>query len=158
MPVDFLRSKRAKRELHVSLAYSPPVRTTRLVYQATKINFRLVKGESLEKVAQHFDREMQKDKDTLNDASISNRTISAQQRDKGTVQSSYWEFKQLNPSEKWFVVVTRQDREWGKTLCSEAESYALVVTVTDKDNLEAQLYTEIQVQIREKERIQARIS
>lgn len=158
LPVDFLRSKRAKRELHVSLAYSPPVRTTRLEYLATKINFRLVKGESLEKVAQHFDREMQKDKDTLNDASISNRTISAQQRDKGTVQSSYWEFKQLNPSEKWFVVVTRQDREWGKTLCSEEESYALVVTVMDKDNLEAQLYTEIQVQIREKERIQARIS
>lgn len=99
---------------------------------------------------------MQKDKDTLNDAATSNRTISAQQRDKGTVQSSYWELKQLKPSEKWFVVVTRQDREWGKTMCSEEEPYALVVTIMDKDNLEAQLYTQIQVQIREKERIQAR--
>ncbi|HAT9718743.1 S8 family peptidase [Legionella pneumophila serogroup 1] len=158
LPVDFLRSKRAKRELRVSLAYSPPVRTTRLEYLATKITFRLVKGKSLEEVAQHFDREMQKEKDTLNDASTSNRTISAQQRDKGTVQSSYWELKQLNPSEKWFVVVIRQDREWGKPLCLEEEPYALVVTVMDKDNLEAQLYTQIQLRIRELERVQARIN
>ena len=44
LPEAFLRSNRATRQLRVTLAYCPPVRTTRLDYVATKISFRLVRG------------------------------------------------------------------------------------------------------------------
>lgn len=152
LPETFLRSQRAKRELRVTLAFSPPVRTTRLEYTATNITYRLVKGASLGEIQQHFNNDTRDEAEARNDDSTPNRIITSQQRDKGTVQSSLWDLKQLKPSEKWFVVVTRQDRDWGSNLCLEEEPYALIVTVTDKDNLEAQLYTQIQVRIREQER------
>lgn len=155
LPEPFLRSSRAKREIRVSLAYSPPVRTTRLDYVATKIFFRLVKGTSLKEVQKSFNHSTQVDTETRNDDSTSNRTVSAQLRGKGTVQASVWEFRQLSPKVKWFVVVTRQDRpDWGEELCLEEETYALVVTVTDRDNADARLYTQIQnrIQIQEQER------
>src|SRR5690606_33230240 len=138
-----LRSQRAAREIRVTLAYCPAVRTTRLDYVATKIHFRLVKGESLEAVQRHFNHETQGETDTRNDDATGNRDITAELRSKGTVQSSTWRMKQRNPNEKWFVVVTRQDRDWGEALSLEQEDYALVVTVTDRENEHAQLYTQI---------------
>lgn len=143
LPPEYLRSQRATRELRVTLAFSPAVRTTRLDYAATRINFRLVRGASLGEVQAHFNYETQGETEPRNDDAVGNRDISAQIRDKGTVQSSTWTFRSRNPNEKWFVVVTRQDREWGGALSLEREHYALVVTVTDRDNEHAQLYTQI---------------
>ena len=90
------------------------------------------------------------------------RIISSQIRDKGTVQTSIWLPKRLDPNYKWFVVVTRQDRgDWGESISLEQEPYALVVTVTDKDNLESRLYTEIrqriEEQVRERERTRVQV-
>ncbi|MDP8831524.1 S8 family peptidase, partial [Serratia marcescens] len=157
LPASFLRRQRATRELHITLAYTPAVRTTRLDYTATQISYRLVKGTSLQNVQRYFNHNTQVDTTTRNDDSTSNRDITAQQRDHGTVQSSSWTFKQRSPDEKWFVVVTRNDREWGTPLNSALESYALVITATDRENAEANLYSEIQVRIREQERARARV-
>lgn len=66
----------------------------------------------------------------------------------GTVQSSRWTFKRGKPGEKWFVVVVRQDRDWNPS-AAEKEQYSLVVTVADRDNERAQLYTQIQTRINE---------
>jgi len=131
LPESYLRSNRATRQLRVTLAYCPPVKTTRMEYIATKINFRVVKGTTLEKVQRHFNQALKKDVDTINDSSTTNRQISSTEREKSTVQSSIWQFKQLSPKHKWFVVVTRQDKEWGIPLCNEVEDYALIVTVRD---------------------------
>jgi len=158
LPATFLRTNRASRELRVTLAYSPPVRTTRQEYTATRMNFRLIKGQSLEEVEQHFNHDVQDETETRNDDATPNRNISTQIRDKGTVQSSVWHFKQRNPDEKWFVVVTRQDRDWGDiSPCLVQEHYALVVTVTDRENEQAQLYTEIRLRIQEQEHVRARV-
>lgn len=156
-PVSFLRSQRSTREIRITLAYSPAVRTTRLDYTATRISFRLVKGRSLNEVQASFNHQTQNETETRADDAQTNRTVSAQQRERGTVQSSVWTFRQRNPDEKWFIVITRQDRDWGEAFSSEQEPYALVVTATDRDNEQAQLYTQIQAQIREQERVRARI-
>lgn len=156
-PASFLRSQRATREIRITLAYSPAVRTTRLDYTATRIGFRLVKGRSLDEVQTSFNHQTQSETETRSDDAQTNRVVSAQQRERGTVQSSVWTFRQRNPDEKWFIVVTRQDRDWGEAFSSEQEPYALVVTATDRDNEQAQLYTQIQAQIREQERARARI-
>jgi hypothetical protein len=157
LPATYLRTNRVTRELRITLAYSPLVSTTRLDYTATRISYRLVKGDSLEKVQLHFNQKTQGDAETLNDSATPNRDISSQLRDKGTVQSSTWSFRQLKPTDKWFVVVTRNDREWGIAMCLEQERYALVITVADRDNQQAQLYTEIRQRIQEKERIRSQI-
>lgn len=158
LPASFLRSKRVTRQLRVALAYCPPVRTTRVDYVATKISYRLVKGRSLAEVQRHFNQALKKDVEkTIPDAAHANRKITSQEREKGTVQSSVWEFRQLSPYDKWFVVVTRQDKDWGTLLCKEAEDYALVVTVSDRENHEIQLYTQIQARISEQVRVRARL-
>jgi hypothetical protein len=163
LPASYLRGARAVRELSVTLAYSPAVRTTRLDYLATQISYRLVKGKSLDEVQASFNKDTQEEADARNDDACSNRDISAQQRSRGTVQSSKWTFKQRDPKEKWFVVVIRQDREWNHQDVLDQEPYALVVTVADRDNEQAQLYTEIQtiielqVQAREEARQRATI-
>ncbi|MCU1762829.1 S8 family peptidase [Pseudomonas sp. 14P_8.1_Bac3] len=162
LPASYLRRTKGIRELSVTLAYSPAVRTTRLDYLATQISYRLVKGESLEAVQKFFNHDNQDEAKTRNDDATLNRDISAQLRSRGTVQSSRWTFKQRNPAEKWFVVVTRQDKEWNHPDVLDKEPYALVVTVADRDNERAQLYTEIQatiaqqVQAREQVRQEAR--
>lgn len=143
LPEDYLRSARGTRELSITLAYSPVVRTTRIEYLATQIYYRLVIGTSLEEVQKHFSQEMKKATDVLKEAKSTNRDISAQMRNHGTVQSSRWTFKQGKPGEKWFVVVVRQDRDWNPS-AAEKEQYSLVVTVADRDNEQAQLYTQIQ--------------
>lgn len=81
---------------------------------ATKMSFRLVKDQSLESVQKHFNHDTQDETKTRNDDATNNRDISADLRSKGTVQSSTWRIKQPKPSEKWFVVITRQDRDWGE--------------------------------------------
>lgn len=158
LPDSFLRSKRVTRSLRVTLAYNPPVRTTRLDYMATKISFRLVKGATLEEVQKHFNQDHKNNVETIPDSRAADRTITSQQREKGTLQSSVWKFKQLKPAEKWFVVVTRQDKEWGSAQCAELENYALVVTVSDRENQQAELYVQVQDRIRAQARIRARVS
>lgn len=157
LPEDFLRTKTATRELRVSLCYSPAVRTTRLEYKASKIIFNLIKGSSLDDVQKNFHKKMEKENKKLGDTSTGNREISMELRNKGTAQCSHWNFKQLSPKYKWFVVVTRQDAfGWGDTLNLEDESYSLVVTVTDRESEEAQLYAQISQQIEIKQRVRAR--
>lgn len=155
LPEDFLRSQRSFREIRVTLAYSPAVRTTRLDYKASRLIYNLVKGSSLEEVERHFNKNTQKDEKKIGDSSHSNRIISSEMRGKGTVQSSTWELKQLSPKYKWFVVVTRQDQPWGEDINSNLEGFALVVTVTDRENEEARLYSQINQRIQEKLQIKA---
>ncbi len=157
LPPDFLRSQRVAREIRVTLAYCPAVRTTRLDYVATKMHFRLVKDSSLEAVQRFFNHDTQEETETRNDDATSNRDISAELRGKGTVQSSTWRIRQPNPSEKWFVVVTRQDRDWGVPFSLEQEDYALVVTVTDRENEKAELYTQISQRIEQQARERGRV-
>ncbi|WP_256724393.1 S8 family peptidase [Xanthomonas oryzae] len=156
LPSSYLRRARGLRELSVTLAHSPAVRTTRLDYVATQISFRLVKGKSLDEVQLSFNREKQAEAESRSDDAGANRDISAQLRSRGTVQSSRWKFKQRDPEEKWFVVVIRQDRDWNHPDVLDDESYALVVTVTDRENEQAQLYADIktilQAQIQARQR------
>ena len=79
-------------------------------------------------------------------------------RSKGSVQCSRWSFKKLSPDFKWFVVVTRQDAAgWGGLLSAEMEKYALVVTVTDRENEEARLYSQISQKIEQQVQARAKV-
>ncbi|MDO8342155.1 MAG: S8 family peptidase [Cellvibrio sp.] len=156
LPAEFLRTQTAAREIRVTLAYCPAVRTTRIDYVATKIQFNLIKDISLAAVERHFNHDTQAETTTRRDDAESNRDISAVLRGKGTVQSSTWRVRQRKPTEKWFVVVTRQDKDWGESRL-ELEDYALVVTVTDRENENAQLYTQISQRIEQQIRARARV-
>ncbi len=54
------------------------------------------------------------------------------------------------------MVVIRQDREWNHPDVLDEEPYALVVTVADRDNEDAQLYTQIQTMIAQQAEVRER--
>lgn len=142
---------RRLREVAVALAYTPPVRSTRIKYRATRIDFRLVTAPDLEQVTTMFNKATEKD-DYENIPELKTASIGQQARSKGTVQADFWCFRQFNAksklrTHKLFVVVTRNDFPWGEDLCNTEEKYSLVVSLRDQENEEARLYSRVKMQL-----------
>lgn len=155
IPDEFWGGRRQLREVSVSLAYSPEVRTTRLDYKKTKLWFYFVAGKSLSQVTKAFTHGREKG---LLDRS-SNRSISLDDRKPGTLQMSTWTFPgTLRDNNKLFVVVTRQDANWSQ-VPDEKEPYALSVLLKDAENTEVNLYAKVNalLQLRAQDRARARL-
>jgi Subtilase family len=157
IPEEYWSKGRRERQIAISLAYSPDVRTTRLDYRHTKLAFTLVKGASLKAVADAFTKGRQAD-DALKEIST-NQTIGKETRKPCTLQNSSWTFKlPPNSDQQLFIVVTRQDATWS-TQQQTAEPYALAVVIRDRENQTVNLYERIAVlvqaraQARERTRI-----
>ncbi|MEO5366377.1 MAG: S8 family peptidase [Magnetococcus sp. WYHC-3] len=153
--------RRRLREIAVGLAYAPIVRSTRIKYRATRIDFRLVTASDLEHVTTMFSKATEKD-DYENIPELKTATVGQQARSKGTVQADLWRFSQFNKNsklrnQKLFVVVTRNDFPWGEPLCATEENYALVVCLRDRENKKARLYTQIRNQLQARMRGRANV-
>ncbi|MBL4630790.1 MAG: hypothetical protein JKY14_06375 [Paraglaciecola sp.] len=55
-----------------------------------------------------------------------------------------------------FLVVTRQDQPWAVEQVNKFESYALAVSITDRENEEAKLYEQISQQLQGREQAKQR--
>jgi hypothetical protein len=151
----FSKGKR-RREITVTLAYTPAVRTTRVDYKGSKMQFRFVEAATLEEVVQAADHLTINDIDSLRELTTSRSCFNSTIRSLGTVQSSTWVFKQPR-SKRMFIVVTRNDQSWAESITKQAEPYALVVRISDRENQNAQLYSQIQAIIQERVRTRARV-
>lgn len=138
IPDELWNGGRRVREVTVALAYSPAVRTTRLDYRMTRLKFSLVVANDLETVAAAFKR----DRDQGISERNTNRWLSGEARQAGTLQVSRWLFQQ-RPTGQMYVVVTRQDAAWS-TVRDEPEPYALCVSIADRSNAESRLYAHVQ--------------
>ncbi len=151
VPGEFWQGGRRNREITVSMAYRPPVRTTRIDYRAAGISFKLVQAESLNAVARRFNAAVARD--SVEDISERNagRRFTEQVRSRGTVQASTWRFTQPSQSVRrspWFVVATRNDPAWGANLVREREPYALAVILNDRLAQQSRLYSRVETQLR----------
>ncbi|AEH45435.1 peptidase S8 and S53 subtilisin kexin sedolisin [Thermodesulfatator indicus DSM 15286] len=157
LPEDFLSPGRRIREIRVALAYTAAVRTTRISYKATRMEFRLVAAESLEQVCKEFNAATSKEElEKIGELRGAYPTLT--DRSKGTVQKATWTWRQINTNsilrrKKLFVVVTRNDFPWGEAISAEEEPYALVVRIRDPQNLNARLYSQIRERIEERVRV-----
>jgi DNA-binding helix-hairpin-helix protein with protein kinase domain len=117
----------------------------------------LVKGESLEAVANAFTRG-RATASALKEVSAG-QTIGKETRKPGTLQSSSWTFKDVSRGQpKLFIVVTRQDATWSAQQETD-EPYALAVVIRDRENQSVNLYERVaaMVQVRAQTRERARI-
>lgn len=154
-PSSFWSSGNRQREISIALAYSPDTRTTRLDYRMSKLWFTLVKAPSLEEVQHAFRPGHSKD-ETISEIS-NNRWISSTDRKNSSLQSSRWVFKRpLQSGEKLFIVITRQDAKWGDT-SDLLEPYSLAVVFSDRENIQANLHSEIKVQLDARIQSRARV-
>lgn len=151
IPSSFWSAGKRQREITIALAYSPDVRTTRLDYRMSKLWFTLVKANSLDEVEAAFKKNREEGMGELS----GNRWLAATDRNKGTLQVSRWAFVQPRKAEKIFAIVTRQDTPWG-TVADGEESYSLVAVLSDRENAQANLYTQIHAQLQAREQTRAR--
>lgn len=161
IPDEFMSSGRRPREIAVAMAHTPFVRSTRVAYKATRMDFRLVAAEDLDHAAAVFNRATDRD-EYERIAELPNASVGPQARDKGTVQASTWRFTQFNNrstlrNKRLFVIVTRNDFPWGESHSAAEEDYALVVCLRDRENEEARLYTEIRNRLQARTRARARV-
>jgi len=147
--------KGRRREITVSLAYCPPVRTTRYDYKASRVEFRLAEAESLDEVARAFDNAKRKEADSIKELGGDKSWYGTTKRSYGTVQASTWAIKRARAG-RLFAVVSRNDFPWGEPYCKVEEDYSLVIRLTDRENQHARLYSEIRAQLQVRERIRAR--
>ncbi len=161
VPADFFSAGLRRREVVVSLAYTPPVRSTRADYRAAKIYFHLIEAPSLADAKKAFDAATDDDEHETISELDTGRSHPTTRRNKGTVQCSRWTFKSPTAKRRdnrMFVVVTRNDPYWGESVVEQLEAYALVVKIRDRENENARLYTQIRqtLQVRVAERNRAR--
>ncbi len=157
IPDEFLSSGKRLRQISVSLAHTPMVRTTRLDYKTTRFNFQLVKGSSLEEVSAYYSDRPVEEVAKQSEYSTG-RDVTLQRRSLGTLQASTWNIKQVNARQrlkKFFVVVTRHDHPWAETALPDPESYSLVVNLRDKENEKAELLQQVEAILQG--RVRARI-
>lgn len=156
IPEDFISSGTRTRELTVALAYTPPVRSTRVIYKATRIEFRLVAASDLEYVIQMFNKATSVE-EYERITELSGANVGTKLRSKGTVQSDNWSWTRFRSNSilsknRLFLVVTRNDFPWGTNLTLTDEPYAITVCLRDRSNESARLYTQIQNRLRTRAR------
>ena len=160
VPDSFVSGGRRTRDIVVAMAYTPLVRSTRIAYRATRMDFRLIPVDGIHQAAKMFNRATTRD-EYKRIAELGNASVRPQARGKGTVQTSTWRFRQFTSSSKLrnkrlFVVVTRNDFPWGELHSAEKERCALVVCLRDRENEEARLYAELRARLQTRARARAR--
>jgi len=159
LPPDLWTPGKRTREITISLAHSPDVRTTRVDYRATKLSFQLVSKPDLQAVSAWF-RKKRDDGVAKADEYSRGRGVTLTQRSRGTLQTATWRFPLARSADdfKLFLVVTRHDANWSEVKATP-EPYALAFTIQDRENLDAKLYQQIQLQLqlREQARIRTRV-
>lgn len=161
IPEDFISKGRRLREISIGMSYTPYVRSTRVSYKSSRIDFKLVVAENLNVVSTMFNKATEKD-EYDNIPELSNRNVSSSIRGKGTVQAATWRFTQFTSRSKLlnnrlFIVITRSDFPWGEPHSATVEPYALVACLKDQENQEARLYTQVQAKLQARERARVRI-
>jgi len=161
VPDDFISPGNRAREISISLAHAPPVRSTRVTYKATRLDYRLVSAPDLDHAAKMFNKATLKE-NFENIPELSGASISRTLRSKGTVQSAIWQFRKLTCNSKLitgklFIVVTRNDYPWGEADTKTLEEYSLVVCLRDRENQQAKLYTQIQNRLQQRQRARTKI-
>lgn len=157
IPDVFLGGPTRAREITVALAHSPAVRSTRVAYKSCRMQYRLVWGENLQRVAKMFDAATSAE-DYQRIGEMPNPRIGARKRESGTVQADTWTIRRPSSQRsglRAFVVVTRIDEGWGSDLTLTEEPYALAVVLRDRENADARLYAQVQARLRA--RVQARL-
>jgi len=160
IPEDFVSSGKRSREIVVSLAHTPLVRSTRVTYKATRLDYRLITASDLDHAVKMFSKATSKE-NFENIPELPNASVNRSIRSKGTVQSAMWQFKQFNrnsklKTDKLFVVVTRNDYPWGEVITNTAEEYSLIVCLRDRENQQAKLYSQIQSRLQQRQRAKVR--
>jgi hypothetical protein len=159
VPDTFWQGSRRPREVTVALVHTPAVRTTRVAYKTTRIGFRFVSAPNLQRVTTMFNAATSPE-EYERIPEVQGAEIGTLTRSSGTLQRDRWTFRQPSRQrrdERLFIVVTRNDFDWARQITLNAERYALVIVLRDRENAEAQLYAQVQARLAARIRPRVRV-
>lgn len=147
--------KSRRREITVAIAHSPAVRTTRVDYKASRLTFHLIEAPTLEAAVAATSKETAKQVKSIQELGCKKKMYGITLRSWGTAQASTWIISRERTS-RLFLVVTRNDQPWAAGITKDEEPYALSIRISDKENENARLYTEIRTNLQVRQRARAR--
>ncbi|MFO7567245.1 MAG: S8 family peptidase [Enhygromyxa sp.] len=171
IPADFLKSPmRRLRRITVALSHMPRVRRTRFDYRSCRMDFRIVRGASMDEISTIFRKQPTKKRASASQEATreddgsgmptepAGVTPTISQRKPSTVQRATWSIKQTDKS--WatkppFIVITSRPPVWGRTE-GHTERYALVVVIEDLSAEKVQLYSQIRAKLDQRARARVR--
>ena len=147
----------AERRISVTLAFDPPVRHSRIDYVGTSMSFRLIRGKSLDEVAQAFKKRQPKgtNAESITDSCNCTMTPGPNERDGGTLQRATFTMKRAADryGDTYYVVV-RCERGWALDEHGP-QRYAVVVSLESDEKVD--LYARIQARVEMRGRLRARV-
>ncbi|WP_394547874.1 S8 family peptidase [Priestia aryabhattai] len=159
---DEIFEKKGKSKIHISLAYNPPCRDSRIDYTGVKMSYQLYRGLNLEEVVKYTckpdEGEFEKDKLPKDKEKCKCKLApSMTDASKGTLIRTTHQITNNNKSrdsygDTYYLVVKCQER-WYKG--PKLQPYAIVVSIEHEDD-SAQLYIPIQQKVEARIRTQAR--
>lgn len=153
IPDEFIQENGTRR-ISVSLAYDPPVRHTRFDYLGVKMSFRLIRGKTVDEIAEAF-RQRGRDEEQVDRLSSTRYDCSMEPkpsiREGGTLQKGTFTMRrapQTDYGETYYLVV-RCEKKWAREEHAP-QRYAIVVTIdhTAEVNLYARIRERVQAVIR----------
>lgn len=150
--VEEFRKVKGEKRVTVSLAHNPRVRSSRLEYLGVNMEFKLIKGESQEKVIEMYRSRSQggRDESPTGECPMFPGT---NLRSNGTLQKAVYTFKRDSgfQDEDLYLVVNCK-----KVWDIEPQQYAVVVTLECQDS-EINLYTKLKQRLQQRETTQVRV-
>ena len=157
IPDEFV-DQNGTRRITVVLAYDPPVRHTRFDYLGVKMSFRLVRGKTVDQIAEAF-RQRGRDEQAVDRITSTSYDCKVEPkpmvREGGTLQKATFTMKHKPRTDygNTYHVVVRCERKWA--LDEHApQRYAVVVLL--EHSSEVNLYIRIRDRVRERLQLRAR--
>ncbi len=143
------------RTITITLAYDPPVRHTRVDYAGVHMNYRMLRGVTLDEVVEHF-RWRSRDEGAappIAPAKVCDMVPRPTLREKGSVQTSCVTFRrgELTHYGDTYYLVVRCESGWADFL--NEQRYAVVVEIAH--NAGVQIYQHVEQRVRVRPRILA---
>lgn len=147
--VPLFRDTPGERHITVTLAFDPPVRHSRADYLGIKMSFRLIRGATLNQVAEFYRRRVEVEGPVPEFASSYNCNLvpTPMRREMGTIQRATYVMRR-NPQAGYgdtYYLVVRCERRWADE-ADGPQRFAVVVDISHSAQIE--LYAQLQARLR----------
>jgi hypothetical protein len=157
IPSEFIHEKGIRR-ISVSLAYDPPVRHTRFDYLGVKMSFRLIRGKSIDEIAEAF-RQRGRKEEQVDRLSSTNYDCLIEPkpsiREGGTLQKGTFTMRRAPQTDfgDTYYLVVRCEKKWAREEHGP-QRYAVVVAL--EHTAEINIYDRIRDRVQAAIRVRAR--
>lgn len=163
IPVEF-RNASGRKQITVAIAFNPPVRRRRAEYLGVRMNYTLIRGKSLDQIAEAYRQLTQQERDAVKSGGAKPQGAfsgafkcslhpGSKALQSSTLQKSTWQFNK-SPAKYGdaYYLVVRAERRWAPESFS-SQDYSIAVSLQAD---EPQLYNLVRNRVQIRQRVRSR--